>query len=126
MDDKEFIRAVAEETGLSREESADLARATLETLARRLSATEALHLAPHLPEGLRASARPQPKQERFDLGELTRRISERTGLNLQETRSGVRAVLRTLRAVVGNEVYDHVMSQLPAEFRDAAESDARS
>jgi uncharacterized protein (DUF2267 family) len=116
MDDKEFIRAVAEETGLSREESADLARATLETL----------HLAPHLPEGLRASARPQPKQERFDLGELTRRISERTGLNLQETRSGVRAVLRTLRAVVGNEVYDHVMSQLPAEFRDAAESDARS
>ncbi|MCW2912800.1 MAG: hypothetical protein JWN52_868 [Actinomycetia bacterium] len=122
MDDREFIRAVAEETNLSHAESADLVRATLETLAHRLSAGEVRHLALHLPEPLRESARPQSRQERFDLEEFVRRISDRTGLNLQETRNGVLAVLRTLRAVVGDEVYDHVLSQLPAEFRDAAET----
>jgi uncharacterized protein (DUF2267 family) len=123
MDHREFIQAVAEETNLSREESADLVRAALETLAHRLSTAAARHLALHLPETLRESARPQPRQERFDLEEFIRRISERTGLNRQETERGVRAVLRTLRAAVGDEVYDHVLTQLPAEFRDAAESE---
>lgn len=37
MDEQEFVRTVAERTGLSKQEAADLTWATLETLAHRLS-----------------------------------------------------------------------------------------
>jgi len=49
MDQKGLIRAVAERTGLSREESADISRAVLEGLADQLSDGEARRLAADLP-----------------------------------------------------------------------------
>jgi uncharacterized protein (DUF2267 family) len=63
MDQKGLIRAVAERTGLSREESADISRAVLEGLADQLSGGEARRLAADLPdlaEQLQARRRPLP------------------------------------------------------------------
>ncbi|GDY71600.1 hypothetical protein SAV31267_010850 [Streptomyces avermitilis] len=67
MDDKEFFQAVADRAGLSREEAADLTRATLETLARRLSDGEARDLALELPERLRDSFERGGERWRFSM-----------------------------------------------------------
>ncbi|MBB4938114.1 uncharacterized protein (DUF2267 family) [Streptosporangium album] len=121
MEYKKFVQAVMERTGLSREEAADLTRATLATLGDRLSAGEARHLAAELPDSLRESLSIQGGSERFGLHDTVMRVRKRTGLTVPEATGGVRAVLTTLRDAVPGEVFDHVMSQLPGEFREMAE-----
>jgi uncharacterized protein (DUF2267 family) len=123
MDARAFYHNVAERTMLSKEEAADLTRAVLETLAMRVSAGEVRDLARQLPEPLAESIRRSGKgQERFDLNELIRRVSTRTGLNEAETTAGVRAVLFTLREAVDRKEFNDLMSQLPGEFARLLES----
>ncbi|MFF5210201.1 DUF2267 domain-containing protein [Streptosporangium sp. NPDC000396] len=119
---KEFVRTVAERAVLSREEAADVTRATLEKLGERLSQGEAHHLAAQLPDSLRESVRIEGRGEQFGLHDLVMGVSRRTGLTEQEATNGVRAVLTTLRETLTDEVFDHVMSQLPGEFQEMATS----
>jgi uncharacterized protein (DUF2267 family) len=118
VEEKAFVQAVSERTGLSRQESADLTRATLETLAHRLSSGEARNLALELPEGLAESVRrgATAEIERFDYDELVRRVAERNVLKPDEADSGVRAVLVTLREAISEKEFGHAMSQLGADF----------
>jgi uncharacterized protein (DUF2267 family) len=123
MDARAFYLRVAQRSMLSKEEAADLTRAVLETVAMRVSAGEVRDLARQLPDPLADAIRPNVKsRERFDLTELIRRVSKRTGLNEAETTAGVRAVLRTLRETVAAKEFKDLMSQLPAEFRRLLES----
>jgi uncharacterized protein (DUF2267 family) len=118
VNDREFYRSVAQRAGLSREEAADLTRATLETLADRVSGGEARDLAAELPEPLAQPLRlGDEAAKRFDLEEFVRRVSERTGLTAAETTSGIRAVLVTLREVAGSDEFTQVMAQLSKDFR---------
>jgi uncharacterized protein (DUF2267 family) len=117
MDARAFYRKVAERTMLSKEEAADLTRAVLETLAKRVSPGEVRDLARQLPEPLAGALHGEGKgPERFDLNELIQRVSKRTGLNEAETTIGVRAVLVTLREAVDPKEFNDLMSQLPDEF----------
>jgi uncharacterized protein (DUF2267 family) len=114
---KEFIATVQQRTGLSRQESADLSRATSETLGERLSEGEALQLSVQLPDGLSEYVRPHGRQaERFGLDEFIKKVSDHTGLTEPETTAGVRAVLLTLRDAVSPDQFGDVMSQLPGDF----------
>ncbi|MDQ1677596.1 MAG: hypothetical protein QOC93_2740 [Actinomycetota bacterium] len=123
MESKEFIQAVTERTGLSRQEAADLTRATLGTLAARVSDGELRQLAMQLPDGLREYAKPHKKgTERFGLTEFVRKVSEHTGLTESETTTGVRAVLTTLREAVSADEYRDVMSQLPGAFTELVDA----
>jgi uncharacterized protein (DUF2267 family) len=118
VNDKEFYRSVAQRAGLSREEAADLTRATLETLADRVSGGEARDLAAELPEPLAQPLRSGDEAaKRFDLEEFVRRVSERTALTAAETTSGIRAVLVTLREVASSHEFTEVMAQLSKDFR---------
>jgi uncharacterized protein (DUF2267 family) len=118
VNDREFFRSVAQRAGLSREEAADLTRATLETLADRVSGGEARDLAAELPEPLAQPLRSGDEAaKRFDLEEFVRRVSERTGLTAPETTSGIRAVLVTLREVTPSDEFTEVMAQLSKDFR---------
>ena len=119
MNFKEFTHTVAERAGLSREEAADLTRATLETLADRLSGGEARDLAVRLPEPMAESFRGKKGMAagNFGLEEFVRRVSEHAGLTVKETTDGVRAVFRTLADVVPSDHFDQAMSQLPGDFR---------
>jgi uncharacterized protein (DUF2267 family) len=122
MDDREFFQAVADRTQLSRQEAADLTRATLETLAHRLSDGEARDLARELPEPLRESLdRGRGEMEHFDPDESVRRVRMRTGVSEEEAGRGVRAVLGTLREAVSQQEFDNAMSQLGSEFARLAE-----
>ena len=118
MNDREFFHSVADRSVLSREEAADLTRATLQTLADRLSGGEARDLAAELPEPLAQALRTGDEAAKsFDLEEFVRRVSEHTGLTAKETERGVRAVLMTVRDVADGGEYGEMMSQLPQEFR---------
>ncbi|MEW2086609.1 DUF2267 domain-containing protein [Streptomyces sp. NPDC005283] len=123
MDDKEFFLAVADRTGLSRQEAADLTRATLEMLARRLSDGEARDLALELPEPLRDSFnRGRGEMETFGPDESIRKVRGRTGLSGSETASGVRAVFSTLQEAISHKEFEHAMSQLGKEYAQLVES----
>lgn len=118
MEEREFVQAVSERTGLSRQESADLTRATLETLAHRLSGGEDRALERELPEGLAESVRRGATSsiEAFSYAETVRRVAERNMLKKSEADSGVRAVLVTLRDAISEKEFGNLMSQLGSDF----------
>ena len=125
MEYKEFVQAVQERTELSRQEAADLTRATLEALSERVSDGELRQLAMQLPDGLREYAKPTKRgTEKIGLAEFIRKVSEHTGLTEQETTAGVRAVLTTLREAVSPDEYRDVMAQLPDAFGDLVDAGA--
>ncbi|MET7383649.1 MULTISPECIES: DUF2267 domain-containing protein [unclassified Streptomyces] len=123
MEEREFVQAVSERTGLSRQESADLTRATLETLAHRLSGGEDRALALELPEGLAESVRRGATSaiEAFSYAETVRRVAERNMLKKSEADSGVRAVLVTLRDAISEKEFGNLMSQLGSDFSQPVE-----
>jgi hypothetical protein len=78
----------------------------------------------HLPEALKESVLPRDKLDRFGVRDFVDRVSSRTGLNAREAEQGIRAVMTTLREVTGDEVFFHVVSQLPAEFERVIQATA--
>jgi uncharacterized protein (DUF2267 family) len=116
----EFIDTVAREAGLSREDAARAARATLRTLADRISGGEAEDIAAELPEELRLSLRDGEHPEVFDRQEFVRRVVAREGGLIDEATAEhhVRAVFAALRhAVSPKEIHDAV-SQLPKDLQE--------
>ena len=121
MDQKEFARAVAGRSGLSREESADIARAVVPGLLGQLSETEAMRLAAELPGSLAYSLPAAPHRRHqgahpVPVDDFIRQISERTGLTEDEARTGTGAVLATLREALSEDQYRHLTGQLPAGY----------
>lgn len=124
MDQKEFTRSVAERSGLSREESADVSRAVLEAISGQLSEGEARHLVAELPG---AGQQWQPRRHRPEaqpvrLDEFIAQVSQHTGLPDAETRAGTAAVLGALRDELSGDRYQHLLGQLPAEYAELAEA----
>jgi uncharacterized protein (DUF2267 family) len=125
MDQRELARAVAERSGLSREESADITRAVLEGLADQLSDGEARRLAldfPDLAERLQASRRRKKEAHPVRVHDFVRQVSQRTGLTDEDASSGAGAVLAALRDGLSEEDYRHLVGQLPAEYAGLAEA----
>ena len=122
MDQKELVHAVAERTGLSREESADISRAVLEGLAHQLSEGEARRLAAGLPgmlaQQLPARRRRTKRAHPVTVRDFIRRMSERTGLTDDDARVGTAAVLAALRERLSEEDYRHLIGQLPAGYSE--------
>jgi uncharacterized protein (DUF2267 family) len=126
MGQTEFVRAVAERSGLSREEAGDLTRAALEAFAGQLSDGEARRLAMEFPDSV---AEPWPLSAKHRTGghpvpveEFVRQVSGRTGLTTEETRTGTGAVLDVLRERLGEDAYRHLVGQLPAAYEELSES----
>jgi uncharacterized protein (DUF2267 family) len=118
VDEKTFFATVAEQAGLSKEEAADLTRASLDELAGQISGGEVGQLAAAMPDWLeqhlpRHDGRAHPKPPT----EFVRAISQRTGLTEDETRRGVRGVLTVLREAMDPTHLDHALSQLPKDYR---------
>jgi uncharacterized protein (DUF2267 family) len=113
----EFIQSVAARPAVSPNQAEPLTRATLETLAERISGGELRDLAPRLPEELRGCLRkPTETAEPFGLTEFFQRVRTRAGVDLQSATGGTRAVLDTLREAVSAKEYGDLVSQLPEEF----------
>ena len=126
VDEKRLVRAVAERTWLSTEESADITRAVVQGVAGQLSEGEARRLAGDLPESL-ADQLPVERRRRqgahpVDVATFISELSERTGLTGDDARAGTGAVLTVLRETLGQEDFGHLIGQLPADYAGLADA----
>ncbi|MFG2054751.1 DUF2267 domain-containing protein [Micromonospora sp. NPDC048930] len=119
-----FVERVARRTGTSDERAGELTRATLETLAERLTGGEVLDLAAQLPKPLWQVLRPHPRTEaadRFGAAEFVARVARRAGCDENAARDAVRAVFTTLRESITSGEFHDVVVQLPRDYRDMVE-----
>jgi uncharacterized protein (DUF2267 family) len=122
MNYETFIDNVAQRAGVSAEQAEIHTRATLQTLADRLTAGEALDLAAQLPKPLQMALRQRTETaERFGLAEFSRRVRERAGIDEAAATNGIRAVFATMREAVTSGEFDDVLAQLPREFAELVE-----
>jgi uncharacterized protein (DUF2267 family) len=114
---EEFISRVAQNAELSEEDAARLTRATLATLAERITGGEAQDLAAQLPAPLQtALISAHENAEPFSFEEFVERTAERAGTDPDVAEVAIDAVFATLRDAVTPGEFDDVLSQLPADF----------
>jgi uncharacterized protein (DUF2267 family) len=119
MDYETFTRTAAQRAGMAEDTMERVERATLRTLAERISGGEAQDLASQLPADLQDSLRrPGEEAEAFGVDEFVRRVAERGKVGPDEARAGAAAVLITVREAVTPGEFDDVLSQLPQEYRE--------
>jgi uncharacterized protein (DUF2267 family) len=119
MDHQTFTTTAAQRAGMPVDTVERVERATLRTLADRISGGEAKDLAVQLPVHLKDALRPAHKEaEAFDVDEFVRRVAERGGVRPDEARAAAAAVLITVREAVSPGEFDDVLSQLPQEYRE--------
>ncbi|SDY97735.1 Uncharacterized conserved protein, DUF2267 family [Micromonospora pattaloongensis] len=117
MNCAEFVAAAGRRAGVPPEQAHALTRATLETLADRISGGQAREVAAQLPPELRDYLRKEQEfPEPFGLGQFIRRVSDRAGVNTAQGSAAVRAVLATVRQAITGTEFEDVVSQLPKEY----------
>ena len=123
MQFEEFVHEVADRTGVSRDDAEFLVRATLRTLAERLSGGEAEDLRAQLPKQLQAELiPPQEEAQGFDVEEFARRVAARSGIDEADAGAGVVAVLSVIRDAVTPGEFGDVLAQLGRDFADLVET----
>jgi uncharacterized protein (DUF2267 family) len=111
-----FLTTVQQKAGISRDAAERAARATLETLADRLSAGEARDIAAQLPPELAPSLATESGAEAFDVDEFLRRVAMRERVDLSTAERHARAVFEALgRSVSDDEIAD-MRAELPKDF----------
>ncbi len=119
----EFVHEVADRTGMSREEAESLVRATLRTLAERLSGGEAEDLRAQLPRELKAELiPPQEEAQGFGVDEFVQKVAAESGLDETDAEPGVGAVLSVIRDAVTPGEFDGVLAQLGRDFAELVEA----
>jgi uncharacterized protein (DUF2267 family) len=117
MNHEKFIDGVAARAAMSREEAEELTRATLQTLAERISGGEAEDLAAQLPAGVNQwLLKDDEPAQRFGPEEFVLRVSRRAAMEPGRAREGTRAVFLTLGEAVSGKEFRDVVSQLPKDF----------
>lgn len=119
-----FVDLVARRARTSSAGAVELTRATLETIAERLTGGEVLDLAAQLPRPLQVMLRSTPDTEaadRFGAAEFVARVGQRAGLDERAARASVQAVFATLREAVTGGEFDELLVQLPRDYRDLVE-----
>lgn len=108
----------------SRQEALRATRATLETLAERITLEEVKHLAAQLPQELQALMQHTSAgtAERFGFDTFVQRVSEREKCQPQDATYHARVVTEVLREAVSPQQIEKLKSQLPADLVALVES----
>ena len=116
-DYERFLDLVQQLAHRSREDAERAARATLQTLAERISAGQARDLAEQLPPELAPWIATTGDAEAFDVDEFLRRVAEREGAEVARAERDARAVFAALgRSVRRRKEIDDLVSELPRSF----------
>jgi uncharacterized protein (DUF2267 family) len=117
----EFLRRVADRSGLDEKRALAVTEATLETLAERIVGGEVDDLAKQLPREFRPAL--ERGRERsgglgraMSLDEFLTLVAERAGLPVDEARAGAGAVLATIRDAVTDKEFRDLISELPRSY----------
>ncbi|MCO5974102.1 DUF2267 domain-containing protein [Actinoallomurus soli] len=116
MEFREFIRTVQRGAGLDADAAERAARATLTTLAERLSPGEARDLLEELPAEMKPWVYTESAAERFDIDEFLRRVAERAGVDVETAERHARAVFFALGRAVRADEIDDIAAELPQDF----------
>jgi uncharacterized protein (DUF2267 family) len=116
---EEFLSRVQRRAGLDRDTAELAVRATLTTLAERITRGEADDVAAQLPAEFRPwLVHTRPEAERFSTRELLQRIAKRMGnRGSQDAERAARAVLVILREAVSEKELQDLFRQLPEDMR---------
>jgi uncharacterized protein (DUF2267 family) len=115
----EFLARVQRRAGLDRDTAELAVRATLATLAERITRGEADDIAAQLPSEFRPwLVHTRPEAERFSTRELIARVAKRMGNRSPlDAERAARAVLVTLREAVSEKELQDLFRQLPEDTR---------
>jgi uncharacterized protein (DUF2267 family) len=115
MDYVQLLEGVEIAAGLDRERAARATRATLETLAQRITQDDARELREQLPGELRSSLpEGSAPPEEFGAEEFVQRTAAREGVPPAQARRHAREVLATLRQDV--ETLESLRTRLPSDY----------
>jgi uncharacterized protein (DUF2267 family) len=113
-----FITTIEQRTAISWNDAERAARATLQTLAERISGGQARQLAEDLPQHLRRWLLADGEDaEDFGLAEFVRRVGEREGVGPETAEQHARAVLIALARLVRGDEITRLAAQLPSEYK---------
>jgi uncharacterized protein (DUF2267 family) len=112
----EFIETVEREAAIPEDQAERAARATLETLAERISGGEAHDIAEQLPDELRALLDRDGDPQPLSAEQFLQRVQARERVPISVAREHVRAVFAALRGAVGHEELADLASELPREL----------
>lgn len=116
----EFVEQVQDRSGIDAREQAERAiRATLETLAARITGGEANELADTLPSEIGVYLRSWEHEEAqdFDLEEFFARVSRLEEVDRSAAERHSRAVMQIVQKAAGADEAHDLSAQLPAEYR---------
>jgi uncharacterized protein (DUF2267 family) len=113
-----FITTIEQKAGISWEKAERAARATLQTLAERISGGQARDLASDLPHELRGPlVEGGGDAEPFDVREFVRRVAEREGVDTDTAERHARAVFVALARLVRHDEVADLLAELPEEYQ---------
>jgi uncharacterized protein (DUF2267 family) len=116
-----FLTTVQQKAGLSRADAELATRATLETLAERLSKGEARDLAEELPPELAPWLATDTGAVAFDRDEFIRRVAAREGVDVAAAERHAHAVFDALGRTVSKEELADMKAELPKDFAPLVE-----
>jgi len=120
---EQFVNEVAQRSGMGRNEAESLVRATLRTLAERLSGGEAEDLRAQLPRQLQAELiPPQQEAQGFGVEEFVQKVAARSGVDESDAGAGVATVLSVIRDAVTPGEFDDVLAKLGRDFAKLVEA----
>jgi uncharacterized protein (DUF2267 family) len=112
----DFIGTVERKAELPHDAAEQAARATLETLAERISGGESRDIAEELPEELRGAMDGDPAPQSFTTQEFFQRVQRREHVPIRDAERHVGAVFAALRETVGPDEIADLASELPREL----------
>lgn len=111
-----FITTIQQRAGISWAKAEQAARATLETLAERVSSGTVRDLARDLPSGVARWLVPGGDAQGFDAVEFVRRVAEREGTDPVTAEEHARAVFVALARLVRGGEIAQLTAELPNEY----------
>jgi uncharacterized protein (DUF2267 family) len=116
MDYDRFIAVVERSSGLEGDVTIRAVRASLRTLAERLSVGEARRLAEKLPPELGPFLFTDTPAASFDVDEFVQRVADEADIDVPRATRAARGVFMALSRALGDREFGHVVAQLPKDF----------
>jgi uncharacterized protein (DUF2267 family) len=116
MDYAKFLSIVGQAADVDRAVAERATRATLETLAERLSIDEARAFARPLPPELLGPLTTLDRPRPFGVDEFVHRVAEREGIDVAEALRHVGVVFFALRRAMGDDGFARLKAALPQDF----------